>query len=532
MNARPNRKKTRDFAQGEQAAVAREVSSDDGWVPLIDWTHVHPGNRGVNRQGRYELYEAPIGVRVRIEVAEKIGPIFRADQPWDGGGEMVPTRVWKDDKGYHLLYSSHPRETKHPGMGGQCYTCYAFSEDGYEWTRPELNQVEWEGSTANNIIDHTITGTPFEDPLAPPEERFKAIGQVGGSFDPDTGERLDSQVAYDRWVRQEYEGDAYKGPRMTSRHWVEGWSSPDCIHWKSMGELAEMSSDGGSAAQFDPATQSYFAYLRVAGTGRRATGLTRTEDFRAWPDADLVLFPDPQDEPDVSFYGSSYFRYPTNPNLHCALVEIYHQAADCNDAQIAFSNNMTHWFRPERRAIIPNGEPGSDDSGGARPWGGLYTLPDGNWAAMYRGHVGLHNYRESEPHIERPPGVLMIARWRPHRFTGIEADLEGRMTITTVKRTSDALRLNYRCKPGGSIAAELIPTVTSRIHPDADPIPGFSFAESDLLTGDELSGTMTWQGKSDLSQIGDTVAIRLKMFQAKLFAFSVGGESMAKEAGR
>ncbi len=132
----------------------------------------------------------------------------------------------------------------------------------------------------------------------------------------------------------------------------------------------------------------------------------------------------------------------------------------------------------------------------------------------------------------RTSGVLMIARWLPHRFTGIEADLEGRMTITTVKRTIDALRLNYRCKPGGSIAAELIPTVTSRIHPDADPIPGFSFAESDLLTGDELSGTMTWQGKSDLSQIGDTVAIRLKMFQAKLFAFSVGGESVAKEAGR
>ncbi len=80
------------------------------------------------------------------------------------------------------------------------------------------------------------------------------------------------------------------------------------------------------------------------GGGRRATGFTRTDDFRQWPEPELVLCPDPQDEPDVSFYGTSYFRYPTNPDLHCALVEIYHQVADRNDAQIAFSYNMTHWL--------------------------------------------------------------------------------------------------------------------------------------------------------------------------------------------
>jgi hypothetical protein len=255
--------------------------------------------------------------------------------------------------------------------------------------------------------------------------------------------------------------------------------------------------------------------------GRRATGLTRTADFRQWPVADLVLFPDPQDEPDVSFYGSSYFRYPTNRDLHGAFVEIYHQVADNNDAQIAFSYNMTHWFRPERRAIIPLGGPGSVDSGGARPWGGLFELPDGYWATMYRGHVNLHNYRDSQPPIPIGPGSLLIARWRPHRFAGIEAEPEGCMTISTVQRKRNELRFNYRTKPGGFIAAELIPTVTSRIHPDADPVPGYSFADSDLLTGDELSKPMTWKGKSDISQIGDTVAIRLKMFQAKLFAFAV-----------
>ena len=514
-------KKTTDFAQGEQVALAREVAGDDGWVPLIDWSHIHPGNRGVNRQGRYELYEGPIGVKVRIEECEKVGPILTSEKPWEGCSALVPMRVWSDEKGYHLLYNAYHPEDRCPGFGGLVVSCYAFSEDGYHWTRPELHQKEWEGSTANNLLDQCLAGTPFEDPLAPPEERFKAIGQVGGPFDPDTGEELDKIVAFDRWVKQEYEGEAYKGPRMMFKHWVEGWSSPDGIHWKSMGKLADMSSDGGSAAQFDPETNDYFAYLRVGGMGRRATGLTRTKDFRKWPVADLVLFPDPQDDPDLSFYGSSYFRYPTNKHLHGAFVETYHQVGDYNDTQIAFSYNMTHWFRPERRAVIPCGDQTSRDSGGARPWGGLFELPDGYWATMYRGHTGLHNYRESDPHVDRLPTQLIIARWRPHRFAGIEAEPEGRMTIRTVQRMCDELRLNYRTKRGGFIAAELIPTETSRIHPDADPIPGYTFADSDLLTGDELSKPMTWKGKSDISQIGDTVAIRLKMFQAKLFAYSV-----------
>ena len=88
-----------------------------------------------------------------------------------------------------------------------------------------------------------------------------------------------------------------------------------------------MSSDGGSAAQYDEETGGYYAYIRVGGMGRRATGLTRTDEFWHWPPASLVLAPDPQDDPDLSFYGCSYFRYPGNPDLHCAFVETYHQSA-------------------------------------------------------------------------------------------------------------------------------------------------------------------------------------------------------------
>jgi len=41
------------------------------------------------------------------------------------------------------------------------------------------------------------------------------------------------------------------------------------------------------------------------------------------------------------------------------------------------------------------------------------------------------------------------------------------------------------------------------------------------LTGDVEDHPVTWQGKSDISAVGETIVIRVRMFQAKLFAYQV-----------
>lgn len=61
----------------------------------------------------------------------------------------------------------------------------------------------------------------------------------------------------------------------------------------------------------------------------------------------------------------------------------------------------------------------------------------------------------------------------------------------------------------------------SAVSPDPNPIVDFSFAESDRLIGDEADHVVTWNGKSNTSNIGSTVAIRIRMFQAKLFAYKI-----------
>ena len=501
------------------------------WTPFVDWREIYPGNRGVNRHGIYELYDAPVGVHLKVEEALKSDPLIISEQRWEGGGGLHALAVWKEGERFHMLYGSYPPKLP------RCLR-YAVSEDGYHWTRPELGQVDFNGSKKNNALaDAPPASGIFQDPQAPPDERFKAIAMDGGAFDPDTGEKLPAEEWQKRRKAQDYEGTAYKGPRMVFRNWVSGWTSPDGTHWKKIREpLADFPADGGIAPGYDQETSHYFAYIRIhgvppsepkgigsgvpeVGAGRRSIGFTKTKDFRHWPPPKLVLYPDPQDASDVSFYGGNYFPYPGRKDLHGMFVQIYHQITDHGDMQIAFSHDGLFWYRPERRAIIPVGPQGSGEDCMVYSWGGgLIELPDGYWATLYDATSWLHNAGETMPGGN---GQIRWARWLPHRLCGLEAANEGQFTIQTIIRTKKELRLNYRCAPGGWVKTELISAIPSRLNPDGEGVPGFTFEECDRLTGDSLDQVVTWQGKSDISAVGETVAIRLKMFQAKVFAYLV-----------
>ena len=123
------------------------------WSPLVDMIDVFPGHRGSSRHEELELYDAPLGIRFEIEETLKSEPILQAEKEWEGI-HISPLYVWKRDGRHHMLYGSE---------GGQCY---AVSDDAYQWTRPELNEVEFNGSPRNNLISSPCEGTTgiFERP--------------------------------------------------------------------------------------------------------------------------------------------------------------------------------------------------------------------------------------------------------------------------------------------------------------------------------------------------------------------------------
>ena len=533
-----------DNVRGElpgNAVTGAEAAGDaaTSWVPLLDWRPVFPGNRGVDRNGKYDLFDAPLGIELRVEPSTPSERLLTADQPWEGDN-MQPYATWRDAGGYHIIY----------GTGS--HRCYATSADGYRWERPNLGQVEVDGSTANNVVkDAPIIGGVFEDPHASPAERFKSIGQDGGYFDPETGEQLESVEGVARNQREQEGGPAYSGPRAVARHWVVSWSSPDGINWTRHEEpVADFASDGGNSPQHDSTSDSYFDYIRVHGRepsafraigagvpeiggGRRSIGLSMTDDFTHWPPPKLVVYPTPQDQPDVSFYGANYARYPGRDDIHLLFLQVYHQVADVIDNQLAVSHDGLVWYR-HYEPIIPLGPTGSGYEGMCRTYaGGILELPDGNWAVSHECNPGLHNISGFRQYPERAARLGAVtneptelcsmrwARWKPHRLCGIEAPQDGQLTLSAVPRRTAELHLNYRCENGGYLIAELVRVVPSRLNPDLDGVPGFTFGECERLTGDATDEVVRWAGNTDISAVGNNVAVRIRMFRAKLFAFLV-----------
>lgn len=92
----------------------RPRSNPGTWMPLIDVAEVFPGNRSVSRQGVYNLYDAPIGVELKIEEAAKAPIVFDEEAEWEKGG-LSPGDVWCEDGRYHMFYHAMGQGTCYPG---------------------------------------------------------------------------------------------------------------------------------------------------------------------------------------------------------------------------------------------------------------------------------------------------------------------------------------------------------------------------------------------------------------------------------
>jgi hypothetical protein len=83
------------------------------------------------------------------------------------------------------------------------------------------------------------------------------------------------------------------------------------------------------------------------------------------------------------------------------------------------------------------------------------------------------------------------------------------------------LRLNYKTEIGGWIRVELIPYVGSMPHPQIPALEGHRFADCDTLTGDAIDKVVSWKGRTNVARLSDTLAIRIEMYKATLFSFSL-----------
>src|SRR5262245_4010473 len=99
------------------------------------------------------LIDSLTNARLELKHPQPQEVVFVCDRPWEGN-TCIYFRVMADGGKFRMWYQgahwkfdpADPKPT-HP-----YHVCYAESEDGIHWTKPDLGLVEVDGSTQNNIV--------------------------------------------------------------------------------------------------------------------------------------------------------------------------------------------------------------------------------------------------------------------------------------------------------------------------------------------------------------------------------------------
>ncbi len=504
-----------------------------GHTPFLDWYDIWAGLAG-NENGENWLQDPPVGVHLAVQQAQRSEIFLRAESHWEQGGMNYP-QILLDDGLYRLWYW-----TTGAAKGAFRLHAYAESRDGFEWERPELGMVEYEGSSENNLIfryDDFELNSVFIDPNARPEERYKAISPRtiffrDGVADPEIGWPEFRELAAQTDAADDSTKNSMEAVRAKFGVWrdnvVLGAVSPDGLRWRILDEplvnVGGTPLDTHNIAAYEPESGEYVAYLRGfpeelqhGFRGRRAVRKVAGKQFGNWSAPRYVLMADNQDRCDDDIYTSAYCRYPGVAGLHLMFPAIYHRMDSELDVQLAVSRDGWNWSRPERKPIITrdaeDGEYGMVIAGPS-----LVPLNEREWGLPY---ACMYDRHDRGPKDEGARDVFRWAIWERDRLAALEAPVEGRVTTIGRQCHGGELRLNFQTRKAGWIKVELTTQPTEPVS-KVEPIEGFSLAEADPLSGDELDQVVTWKGNGDLSRLqGMKVAVRIHMARAKLFSFSI-----------
>ena len=490
--------------------------------PFLDWYGIWPGQSGRDEDGYSFFEDPPVGVRLRVQEARKSAVFFGREQPWEQH-TLNKLTILRDGDRYRMWYAGRASDDR-----DEHFSCYAESEDGYHWVRPDLGLFEFSGSTANNIIcreDDFGFQSVFIDPQAPADAHYKAVDasprlfRNGIQIPASQQNRTEIREIRDTMLLDGHspaEIDAAAEVRLSLR----GAISADGLHWTVLDEplfdAGKTMLDTQNIAAFDTDTGEYVAYLRGHVERQRCVRRTGGPKFGGWGEARMVLMADADDPPSQDVYNSCYCRAPGS-GRRLMFPKMFHRLPATLDVQFASSRDGWNWIRPERRPIITrDAEDGTYASISASPE--LVPLGD-DWALGCLGVHHLHDWGGYPQHD--PDGEYLWALWKPNRLVALEACDEGRFTTVERVCSGKGLFINYRTEPGGWIRVALVEKPQTPPQPMPE-LPGHSADECDVLSGDELCRQVTWKGSGDLSELKDReVSVRFQLAKAQLFAMGI-----------
>lgn len=429
-------------------------------------------------------------------------PVLQGEHPWEKLASLYGTVIYDDDLGlFRMWYLTGPAKDGwlqvrgRKALGNITLLGYATSEDGVHWDKPVLNQLDVDGSTANNLIDLGRTNCEgfalLHDRQDPdPQRRFKGLyWEHGGTdaFRPHKG----------RTIWGEGEGDGM---------WMS--FSPDGVHWSDCGNnpVIPLGSDTTQSLVWDETLQQYAAFGRF-GAGGRQMARALSDDAVHFAPPERVFTPDAQDEEGTQFYGVPLMLY---EGLYLGMVWVYREGVDgCIDTSLAVSRNGIDWERVlDRQSFLPLGAPGSWEDGMVRI-SQNFVVRDDTVYLYYGGVEGPHTGRKFAAVERRHASAIGLATLRRDGFVSLDAgDEAGHFLSKPLGKVNDTLHLNARAAANGWIKASLTDD-TGR------PLEGFA---PQAFSGDSTDAELSFpQSTAALKE--KEVRLRIDMQQASLFSY-------------
>jgi len=449
-------------------------------------------------------------------------PLIVPDKPWEGYLVLQPgTVIWDDEENIFKMWYNTIGTHEKPYV--EDYLCYATSRDGIKWEKPDLGQVEFAGSTKNNIFMKWSGWTHCV---------------VKDKKDPDPSRRY--KLAY--WQTHEREScGIWAAFSADGKKWTNNPENPVVPCWAT--------GDTFQVTQALDSGQFIMHHKTISRPIRKVSRLV-SDDFIHWRNSQQVLHPDKYDPPDTEFYGLSAFPY---AGQYLGILWVYHTYTQFMDFQLVSSRDSIHWERSVGRRrfmrLAPDGGYENDtfDSGMVYPSSNP-IVKDGRIWIYYSGFTNVHN----APSFDHD-GKIGLGIMRQDGFVSVDATSEGSVLTKPVKLTGSTLsvnmtsltegRLNFKPDSGKKLYSQLFrenPSAQGYIRveiqdADGNAIPGYEASSCRPIRDNnayqpgswyrigkqgDVYQQVSWEGKSDLSGVRDkTVRLKFLISNAQLYSF-------------
>lgn len=423
-----------------------------------------------------------------------------ADRPkrWEARLDNVyPSVIYDEDEGLfkcwyksfiydgpsnHTALAQRPRQPYRQGKREEGLL-YAVSADGIHWEKPALNIIEFEGSSANNLVMRRRT------------HGLHAGGVLKDGRDPDRARRY-------KFIHRNA-----SARRMATCFSADGlhWSQP--LPWPQHDAVGDCHNN----AIWSPELGRYLCVTRGWSDGVRTVLRSESADFVNWSrPVEILRGADAQDQ----IYSMPIGRY---GELYIGLPAVFHKGDDkaanwdTVDTELAFSADSVHWERIcPGQPLIPRG--GGCYPDGAYDCGCVYAaaplLRDGAVLIYYGGSNGLHNnWRE---------GSLNLATLPIDRFAGYapaNARDMARLETTPLQLTGERATLNAEVEPSGSIRAALLDA-------GGGAVSGFGLEDCLPIYTGGARCQLRWRERDLAELAGQPVRLAFEYQKAKLYALS------------